>query len=93
MKIQIDNEIIEALTIKELYEIAVAQGKENAIIGISYEDTDTGYCSHCDERVGVVVEYIEEVRPTDIEFGGYYHNGNKEENKICDCVWLNNHEL
>ena len=93
MKIQIDDKIVEALTIKELYEIAVDQGKENAIIGISYDNADTAYCPHCDEEVDIDIEYVEEVRPTDIEFGGYYHNGNKEENKICDCVWLNNHEL
>ena len=77
MKIQIDDKIVEALTIKELYEIAVAQGKENAIIGINYNNTDNAYCPQCDEEVDIDIEYVEEVRPADIEFGGFYPERNQ----------------
>ena len=87
MKIKVNDKIIEAISIKELYEMAVEQGKENAIIGICYNNTDTSYCLECDSNVDIDIEYVEEVQPTDIEFGGYYHNTDK----ICDCVWLNNH--
>ena len=93
MFIKHNDEIIEVVTIKELYEMAVAKGMENAAIGISYNNTDTTYCPQCDEEVDIDIEYVEEVRTADVEFGGYYRNGNKEENKICDCIWLNNHSI
>ena len=76
-----NDEMIEVVTIKELYEMAVAKGMENAAIGISFYDGETD------------VDYCEEAKFKDIEFGGLYQDGNKEENKICDCIWINNHEF
>lgn len=70
--------MIIMVTIKELYELAVEKGMENAIIGISFYDGETD------------VEYCEEVKSTDVEFGGYY---NEKREKICDAIWLSNHEL
>lgn len=89
MKLKLENTTIEGLTIKELYEMAVAQGKENALIGISYNNTDNAYCPECEEMVDIDIEYVEEIQPTDVEFGGYYHNGKK----IYDCIWFNNHAI
>ena len=66
------------LTIKELYELAVEKGMENAIVGISFWDEETE------------VEYVEGVNETDIEFGGYYENGIK---RTSNAIWLHNHEL
>ena len=66
------------LTIKELYELAVEKGMENAVVGISFWDEETQ------------TEYVEEVNKTDVEFGGYYTDGRK---KISDAIWLHNHEL
>ena len=66
------------LTIKQLYEMAVAQGKEDAIVGISFWDEESQ------------TEYIEEVTKFDIEFGGYYTDNGK---KINNAIWLHNHEL
>lgn len=66
------------LTIKELYELAVEKGKENAIIGINFWDEETQ------------VEYCEGINSTDVEFGGYYENGQK---RTGDAIWLSNHEL
>lgn len=91
MKIKSGDKIIEVLTIKELYEIAVAKGKEDAIIGINYNNTDNAYCPQCDEEVDIDIEYVEEVRPADIEFGGFYPERNLD--RLCDCVWLNNHTV
>lgn len=89
MKLKLENKTIEGLTIKELYEMAVAQGKENALVGICFDKADTAYCPECDEMVDIDIEYVEEIQPTDVEFGGYYHNGEK----IYDCIWLNNHAI
>ena len=77
MLIKHKNETIEVVTIKELYEMAVAKGIENAAIGISFYDGDSD------------VEYVQETKFKDIEFGDYYEQGEK----ICPCIWLNNHEL
>ena len=77
------------MTIKQLYEMAKEKGYENAIIGINFcEDVNIG-CPNCDEDVSESVEYVEEVKQTDVEFGGYF-NGLGE--RICDCVWISNHE-
>lgn len=75
------NEIVEVVTIKKLYEMAIAKGMENAAIGISFYDEETN------------VDYCEEIKFKDIEFGGLYYGGNKKENKVCDCIWLNSHDF
>lgn len=77
MFIKYKDKMIEVVTIKELYEMAVAKGKENAAIGISFYDEETD------------VEYVQETKFKDIEFGDYYEQGDK----IYPCIWLNNHEL
>ena len=74
-------ETIKVVTIKELYELAVSQGMENAALGMCFEDEETE------------INYCEEINIQDIEFGGYYIGGNKAENKVCDCIWLNNHDF
>ena len=70
-------EMIEVVTIKELYEMAVAKGMEDAAIGISFYDGDSD------------IEYTQETKFKDIEFGDYYEQGEK----ICPCIWLNSHEF
>lgn len=75
------DKIIEVVTIKELYEMAVAKGVENAAIGISFYDGETE------------VEYCEEAKFKDIEFGNLYEEGNREDCIVCPCIWFNNHEL
>ena len=75
------NENIEVVTIKELYEMAVAKGQENAAIGISFYDDESE------------VQYCEEIKSKDIEFGNLYLEGNKESDIVCPCIWLNNHEF
>lgn len=82
MKIIHNGKEIEALTIKELYELALAEGKENAVVGINYE----GECEECD----CDNYYCEEVSPNDVAFEGFY---NSDGTKICDAIWLNSHEV
>ena len=77
MFVKHNDKMIEVVTIKELYEMAVAKGVENAAIGISFYDDESD------------VEYVQESKINDIEFGDYYEQGEK----ICPCIWLNNHEL
>ena len=81
MFVKHNGEMVEVVTIKELYAMAVAKGIENAAIGISFYDEETN------------VDYCEETKFKDVEFGGLYYGGNKEENKICDCIWINSHEF
>ena len=75
------DEMIEVVTIKELYEMAVAKGMENAAIGMSFYDGETD------------VEYCEEAKFKDIEFGQLYEAGNREDCIVCPCIWINNHEF
>ena len=75
------DKMIEVVTIKELYEMAVAKGVENAAIGINVYDGEAE------------IEYCEEVKFKDIEFGNLYEVGNKEDCIVCPCIWINNHEL
>ena len=81
MIIKHKDEMIEVVTIKELYEMAVAKGVENAAIGISFYDGETD------------VEYCEEAKFNDIEFGNLYEGGNREDCIVCPCIWINNHEF
>lgn len=81
MIIKHKDETIEVVTIKELYEMAVAKGVENAAIGISFYDGETD------------VEYCEEAKFKDIEFGQLYEGGNRDDCIVCPCIWVNNHEL
>ena len=75
------NEIIEVVTIKELYEMAVAKGFEDAAVGVCCYDEEAEF------------DYCENVKFNDIEFGGLYQYGNGEQDKVCPCIWLNNHEI
>jgi hypothetical protein len=80
MKIIHNGKEIEALTIKELYELALAEGKENAVLGICVEypevQEDDTYC--------------EEVAPDDVQFHKFF---NSDGTLVCDCIWLNSHEV
>lgn len=78
MFVKYKDKMIEVVTIKELYEMAVAKGMENAAIGINFYDGETD------------VEYCEETKLKDIEFGNLYEACNKD---VCPCIWINNHEL
>ena len=82
MKIIHNGKEIEALTIKELYELALAEGKENAVIGMCYD----GECEECE----CDTDYCEEVAPNDVGFGDFY---NSNGTKVCDAIWLNSHEV
>lgn len=77
------------MTIKQLYEMAKEKGYENAIVGINfYEDVNID-CPNCNEGISEPVEYTEEVKQTDVEFGGYFNSSGE---RICDCIWISNHE-
>jgi hypothetical protein len=73
-----NNQIVaEGMTIKELYEWAVENGVENAVLGVSLEDeAEFGY-----------YEYCEEVRNEDLRIGGFYDNGKC----VHSAVWIKNH--
>lgn len=79
MFINYNGETIRGLTVKELYEMAIEKGLENAFIGIDfyYDDGDNE------------VEYVEEVHPADVEIGKYTTPTGE---KITDCIWLRNHD-
>ena len=51
---------------------------ENAAIGINFYDGETG------------VEYCEETKLKDIEFGNLYE---AKDCIVCPCIWISNHEL
>ena len=80
MFVKHNDKMVEVITIKELYEMAVAKGVENAAIGISFYDGETE------------LEYCEETKFNDIEFGNLYEAGNREDNIVCPCIWINNHD-
>lgn len=77
------------MTIKQLYEMAKEKGYENAIIGINFCEDVNISCPNCNEDVSESVEYTEEVKQTDVEFGGYFNSSGE---RVCDCIWINNHE-
>ena len=81
MFVKYKGKMIEVVTIKELYEMAVAKGVEDAAIGINFYDGETD------------VEYCEETKFNDIEFGNLYEAGNREDNIVCPCIWINNHDF
>lgn len=81
MFVKYKGKMIEVVTIKELYEMAVAKGVEDAAIGINFYDGETD------------VEYCEEIKFNDIEFGSLYEAGNREDNIVCPCIWINNHDF
>ena len=81
MLVKHNDKMVEVITIKELYEMAVAKGVENAAIGISFYDGETE------------LEYCEETKFNDIEFGNLYEAGNREDNIVCPCIWINNHDF
>ena len=81
MFVRHNDKMVEVITIKELYEMAVAKGVENAAIGISFYDGETE------------LEYCEETKFNDIEFGNLYEAGNREDNIVCPCIWINNHDF
>lgn len=73
-----NNQIVaEGMTIKELYEWAVENGVENAVLGVSLED----------EAEFERYEYCEEVRNEDLRIGGFYDNGKC----VHSAVWIGNH--
>lgn len=78
MFVKYKDKMIEAVTIKELYEMAVAKGMGNAAIGINFYDGETG------------IEYCEETKLKDIEFGNLYE---VKDCIACPCIWISNHEL
>ena len=80
MKIIHNGKEIEALTIKELYELALAEGKENAVLGMN--------CEHPEAQENDT--YTEEIAPNDVEFSYFY---NSDGTKVCDAIWLNSHEV
>ena len=81
MFVKHNDKMVEVISIKELYEMAVAKGVENAAIGISFYDGETE------------LEYCEETKFNDIEFGNLYEAGNREDNIVCPCIWINNHDF
>ena len=81
MFVKHNDKMVEVITIKELYEMAVAKGVENAAIGINFYDGETE------------LEYCEETKFNDIEFGNLYEAGNREDNIVCPCIWINNHDF
>jgi hypothetical protein len=80
MKIILNGKETEVLTIKELYELALAEGKENAVLGMNCEYPEV----QKDDA------YTEEIAPDDVQFSHLY---NSNGTKVCDAIWLNNHEL
>lgn len=81
---------MNGITIKQLYEMAKEKGYEDAIIGVAYSDELLIDCPTCEEQMTEEIEYTEEVRRRDIEFGGYYTNTGE---KLADCLWINNHPV
>ena len=81
MFVKHNDKMVEVVTIKELYEMAVAKGVENAAIGVNFYDGETE------------LEYCEETKFNDIEFGNLYEAGNREDNIVCPCIWINNHDF
>ena len=78
------------MTIKQLYETAKEKGYENAIIGIDFYDDANINCPNCDETISGCIEYVEEVKQGDIDFGGYFNSSGE---RVCDCIWLSNHSI
>lgn len=73
------------ITIKQLYEMALAQGYENAVIGLSIEDDD--YYNNDNNPF----EYIEPIGEKDIDFDFLYDT--KIGRRIDRAIWLYNHEV
>lgn len=79
MKVIYESKEMDYLTVKELYELCKAAGKEDAVIGCHHYNVDI------DEN-GTDYEICEPIMKADVKIGGLYET--RPLKFITDAVWL-----
>lgn len=80
MKVMYNGKEMDYLTVKELYELCKAAGKEYAVIGVHHYNDDI-------DGDGQEYEMCEPIMRGDIDIGGLFETAPRK--RITDAVWLN----